>query len=121
MNDAIALLSEMMLQAEVFCSAVADRATDLPRNEEQDELRLKIGQCRGGIARLQALYDGDCLKIENAEVRAEFRQLILALLWVAFRARGVVDFKLFRKVVQIEAGFTYLLLAHISGRGSEGD
>ncbi len=121
MDEAPALLSEMLLQADVFCSSVEDRVTDLPRDSESDELRLKISQCRGGIARLQEFYEGDHLMIDNADVRAEFRQLILGLLWVAFRARRVVDFKLFRKVVQIEAGYTFLLLAYISGGGAASD
>ncbi|MDQ6809528.1 MAG: hypothetical protein M3Z64_08930 [Verrucomicrobiota bacterium] len=119
MDDAPALLSEMILQADVFCSLIEARIFDLSARAEHDELRLKISQCRGGIARLQQFYESDELAIDNAQVRAEFRQLILGLLWVVFRAGSIVDFKLFRKVVQIEAGFTYLLLAHISSRGSE--
>ncbi len=34
----------------------------------------------------------------------------MSLLWVAFRAGTRVDFKLFRKLIQIESGFTYLLI-----------
>ncbi len=35
----------------------------------------------------------------------------MAILWVSFRSRRTMDFKLFRMVVQIESGFTYLLIA----------
>ena len=49
--------------------------------------------------------------IENPSVRADFRQLIVALLWVAVHARGTLDFRIFRMLVRIEAGFTYLLVS----------
>jgi hypothetical protein len=41
----------------------------------------------------------------------------MSLLWVAFRAGSLVDFKLFRKLVQIESGFTYLFINEVSGKG----
>jgi hypothetical protein len=110
MSDETALLAEMMLHAEMFCAQIEGRAQDRPRNSEQDELRLKIGQCRGALAQLQTYHDADTLQISNPSVRADFRSLVMSLLWVAFRAGSLVDFKLFRKLVQIESGFTYLLI-----------
>jgi hypothetical protein len=44
-------------------------------------------------------------------VRADFRQLVMALLWIAYYARGAIDFRIFRMLVRIESGFTYLLVS----------
>jgi hypothetical protein len=110
MKEDTALLAEMMLQAEVFCSQIEARAQDSPRTAEQDELRLKISQCRGALAELQGWYDKNKLMVSNPWVRADFRNLVMLLLWVAFWAGTLIDFKLFRKLVQIESGFTYLLV-----------
>ena len=63
---------------------------------------------------LQTYHDEDQLMIANPSVRSDFRTLIMSLLWVAFRARTLVDYKLFRKLVQIESGFTYLLISYAS-------
>ena len=110
MEDTLTL-AELLLHAEQFClrveSAVADSA---PALDDQTELRLKISQCRGALAVLQQAYVEDELTIENAAVRADFRTLLLALLWVTFRARHALDHRLFRMVVMIEAGFTHLLI-----------
>ena len=110
MEDTLTL-AELLLHAERFClrveAAVADSA---PAPEEQTELRLKISQCRGLLARLQQAYDEDRLTIDDVSVRTDFRLLILALLWVAFRARHALDHRLFRMLVMIESGFTYLLV-----------
>lgn len=105
-----ALLAELMLQSELFCSSVESCAADLARSEG-DELRLKIGQARGALATLQQKYESESLRLDDALVRATFRQLIISLLWVAFGAR-VGDRRLYRKLVQIESGFTYLLVIH---------
>ena len=43
------------------------------------------------------------------KVRANFRQLVIALLWI-FYARGAIDFPIFQMFVRIESGFTYLLV-----------
>ncbi len=106
-----ALLSELMLQAEVFCASIEEAILRLPTANDVDELRMKISQCRGALAVLQRFYEKDLLTVENAMVSGTFRQLIMSLLWVSFQAGGVVDRGLFRKLVQIESGFTYLLLA----------
>ena len=104
-------LAELLFHAERFClcieSAVADSA---PAPDDDEELRLKIAQCRGLISLLQKTYEEDELTIGNASVRGNFRSLVLALLWVAFRARRALDHKLFRMVVLIESGFTHLLV-----------
>jgi len=104
-------LAELMFCAERFClkveSAIADCA---PEPEDDSELALKIGQCRNLLVRLQQAFEEDELRIENNSVRTDFRTLVLTLLWVAFRARRVIDYRLFRMVVLVEAGFTYLLV-----------
>jgi hypothetical protein len=109
MREDTVTLAEMMLSAEQFCSKVETAAQDLAPTPEQEDLRLKLNQCRTLLIQLQALYDEDELTIENAAARAGFRHLVMALLWAAFGARRVIDFKTFRKVVMIESSFTYLL------------
>ncbi len=110
MSDDTLTLTELMLHAEQFCSGVEATIKDLS-SEDRDELRLKIVQCRSLISELQAIFEDDRLSIKNGMVRAHFRHLIMALLWIAFRARHDITFKLFRRLVRIESGFTYLLLA----------
>ena len=117
MNEETALLSELMLQADVFCGQIEDKLRGTPKTDEQTELRLKIGQGRGALSELQEAYNQGHLRLSSARVRADFRSLIIALLWIAFRAKQLVDFRLFRKLVQIESGFTFLLTN--SGRWDE--
>ncbi len=105
-----ALLAELMLQAEVFCTRIEEATSRRAGTINRDALRLKISQCRGALAVLQTFFEKDLLSVENRIVSGTFRQLIMSLLWVSFHAGGVVDRRLFRKVVQIESGFTYLLL-----------
>jgi hypothetical protein len=104
-------LAELVFHAERFClrieSAVADSA---PAPDNDEELRLKIAQCRGLLSLLQKAFEEDELKIENASVLENFRCLVLTLMWVAFRARRVLDHRIFRMLVLIESGFTYLLV-----------
>ncbi len=116
MDDESSLLAEMMLQAEVFCSRVETGANDLPEMPDRDELRLKLGQCRGFLAQLQERYDEDKLEMSNPLTAATFRQVVMSLMWVTFRAGRLVDYKLFRKLVQIESGFTYLLISRQRGK-----
>ena len=110
MEDTLTL-AELLFHAERFClrieSAVADSA---PAPDDDEELRLKIAQCRGLIALLQRAFEEDELKIENASVRENFRCLVLMLMWVAFRARRALDRRIFRMLVLIESGFTSLLV-----------
>jgi len=106
-------LYELMFKAEQFCSRVEAAMADAPPDlEEDEELRLKIGQCHNLLAELQKAYNDDELLIRNCSVRANFRYLIVSLLWVAFRARRKIDFRVFRLLVMIESGFTYLLITH---------
>jgi hypothetical protein len=104
-------LSELMLCADQFCSKIESIAQDLAPTREQEELRLKVGQCRMVLGQLQQFFDENKLTIENAAVRAHVRHLVTALLWIAFHARSKIDFKLFRKLVLIESRFTYLLIS----------
>lgn len=110
MSEETELLTELMLHAEQFCSKVEEATKDVAPNPEAKELRAKIGQCRTQLAYLQGLFDDGKLSIENPSVRADFRQLVIALLWIAFYARTAIDFRIFRMLVRIEAGFTYLLV-----------
>jgi hypothetical protein len=100
---------ELMLHAEQFCSRVEEATKDVAPIAEHGELRIKIGQIRNKLAQLQEIFDDGKLSIENPRVRADFRQMVMALLWVAFYARSAIDFKTFRMLVRIESIFTYLL------------
>ena len=111
MREDTATLAEMMLGAEQFCSKIEAAAQDLAPTPEQERLRLKINECRTLLAQLQIMFDEDKLTIENASARADFRHLLMALLWVAFGARRVIDYKVFRQLVMIESSFTYLLIS----------
>ena len=74
-------------------------------------MRIKIGQIRNQLTELQEIFNDGKLSIENPRVRADFRQMVTALLWVAFYARSAIDFKTFRMLVRIESIFTYLLVS----------
>ena len=111
MDDQTNLLAEMMLHAEVYCGEIENLAKNLVTTSNSDELRLKISQCQGALSQLQSYYDENSLSIHDPRVAASFRSLVMSLLWVTFRAGSLVDYKLFRKIVQIESGFTYLLIS----------
>ncbi len=125
MTDATRLLTELMLNAEVFCSRV-EALQDIPlcdrplheappQNAANGELTLKIAQCRGAVSQLQEYYEEDKLDIKHKPTLAVFRHLMMSLMWVSFYGKRSIDFRLFRKVVQIESGFTFLLLKQLSG------
>ena len=109
MNEDTETLGELMLHADQFCSKVEAATQDVAPNPEEKELRTKIGQCRNQLAYLQEVLNDGKLNIENPRVRADFRQLVMALLWISFYARSAMDFRIFRMLVMIESGFTYLL------------
>src|SRR5437667_4900865 len=109
MNEDAETLAELILHAEQFCSKIEASMKDVAPSPEEKELRTKIGQCRAQLAYLQNVFDEDKLNIENPAVRGDFRHLVMALMWIAFYARTAIDFKLFRMLVMIESGFTYLL------------
>ena len=107
-------LFEIILRAEQFCGRIESRARNKLKKAEEEEVRLKIGQCRNLLAELHKAYDEDNLKLENVCVKNQFRLLIMALLWVTFNARSLIDHKLFRMLVVIESSFTYLLIVRTS-------
>lgn len=110
MTEDIETLAELLLAADQFCSQVEVAARGNPTNAEKNELRAKIGQCRTQLAHLQNVFDEHNLYIESASARADVRHLVMLLMWVAFHARSVIDYKLFRRLVVIESTFTYLLV-----------
>lgn len=111
MSEDTETLAELMLHADQFCSKVEDATKDVAPISEEKELRAKIGQCRTQLAYLQEVFNDGKLSIENPSVRADFRQLVIALSWVAFYARTAIDFRIFRMLVRIQSGFTYLLVS----------
>jgi hypothetical protein len=111
MSEDTKTLAELMLHADQFCSRVEEATKDVAPIAELQELRIKIGQIRNQLACLQEFFDEGKLSIENPRVRAEFRHLLIALLWIAFYARSAIDFRIFRMLVRIESGFTYLLVS----------
>jgi hypothetical protein len=103
-------LAELMLHAEQLCARIEKAVQDIaPAAVEKNELRSRIGQCRNYLAHLQNIFNDNKLNIENPSVRADFRYVVIALLWISFYARSAMDFKAFRMLVRIESGFTYLL------------
>ena len=111
MSEDSETVAELMLHAEQFCSRVEEATKDVAPIAENGELRIKIGQIRNQLTELQEIFNDGKLSIENARVRADFRQMVTALLWVAFYARSAIDFKTFRMLVRIESIFTYLLVS----------
>ena len=109
------LLPELMLQAEVFCAQAEGAGEKTLSSAAMEDLRLKISQCRGALAELQGKYEADQLTITNAAVCADLRNLVISLLWLSFLARNIIDRRLFRKLVQIESSFTYLLITRRRG------
>jgi hypothetical protein len=118
MTEETETLTAIMLQIDRFCSKVQTMIEDAPPDEDDQELKLKLGQAKSMLADLQAFYDKDQLRIDNAAVRTEFRFLVINLLWVAFRARRIIDRRTFRMLVVIEAAFTSVLNDVISQRGA---
>ena len=110
MTEDTETLAELMLHAEQFCSKVETATKDAAPVPDEKELRAKIGQCRTHLAYLQEVFNDGKLSIENHSVRADFRQVVIALLWIAFYSRTAINFRVFRMLVRIEAGFTYLLV-----------
>ena len=100
-----------MLHADQFCSKIEDAMKDAAPIPEDKELRTKIGQCRNRLAYLQEVFNDGKLNIENPTVRVDFRQLVMALLWISFYVRNAIDFRIFRMLIRIESGFTYLLVS----------
>jgi hypothetical protein len=110
MDESGELLAEMLLHSAQFCSKAEVLSASLGEKQELDEFRLKLGQARNILERLQVAYSDDALDLGNKQAIGEFRQLVIALLWIAFYIRQQLDFRTFRMVVSIEAGLTYLLV-----------
>ena len=92
----------MRVQLRLWVFLPHCRAGD--RQDRQVAPRLSRRQRREGAAKD---LDHD---LEYPEVRANFRQLVIALLWI-FYARGPIDFPIFQMLVRIESGVTYLLVS----------
>lgn len=104
------LLAEMMLHAAQFCSKAEALSAQISGDSNLQEFQLKLGQARNILERLQQSYNDEALDARTKTVMEEFRQLVIALLWVGYYIRQFSDFRLFRMLVSIEATFTYLLL-----------
>ncbi len=114
MDEPTAVLPELLLLAERFCLRIEAAVTRQPCiAEDVNELRLKLGQCRNIMAILQKAFNEDELCLQKVAIRANFRVLIMNLLWVTFRARRVIDRRTFRMLVMIESSFTYLLITYL--------
>lgn len=109
MIDEAQTLPELMLYATEFCLKVENLIADSAPNPERDEARLKLSQARNILVLLQDSFNENKLELDNPSVRAEFRVLIIHLLWIAFRVRDLIDLKTFRILVQLEAAFTFIL------------
>jgi hypothetical protein len=112
-SDESETLSALMLRAELFCRDVENAIGAELHQRSSDELRLKISQCRGALVRLQSFYDADELSVSTPAVRGDARNLVMALIWVAFYAREKLNRKNFRALVMIESSFTFLLISAI--------
>jgi len=122
MDEETSLLVELMLQAEMFCASVEALGKKSLCFDDMYPLSLKISQCRGVLAYLQDKYDNDQLAVYDPAICQDFRVLVMSLLWVNFLGRELIDFRLFRKLVQIESGLTYVLITRRSGKAkSQGE
>lgn len=105
-------LAELLFYATQFSVRARNLLDDRPRTRERDEARLKLSRCERILELLQAAFNEDRLDIDNPAVCAQFRVLIIHLLWVSYYIRDVIDFRLYRILMQLEAGFTNLLIVH---------
>jgi hypothetical protein len=110
------LLLELMLHSELICTRLEAAGKKALALADMHLLSLKISQCRNAIAQLQSRYETDDLTIEDDQTCADFRTAVISLMWSSFIARHLLDRKLFRKLVQVESGFTYLLISRHRGQ-----
>ena len=110
MHQDTELLAEMMLHSAQFCNRAESLSKGINEKADLDQFRLKLGQARNILERLQQKYNDEALDVSSKTVMEKFRQLIIALLWIGYYVREFTDFRLFRMLVSIEASFTYLLL-----------
>lgn len=109
MDDDTETLAAILIQADRFCMSVQALIEDSAPDCETEELRLKLNQSRTLLRNLQALYNDDRLSVAEPATRAGLRFLLTSLMWVAFRARRIINFKTFRMLVTVEAAFTAVL------------
>ena len=109
MSDDALTLFELMLAADRFCRHAKAISERNPKEAQHEELQEKISQCRGILTELQKAYDAEQLTVGNPFVRMQFRYLVTGLFWIAFHMRSTIDRKLFRTLLTIESGFTYVL------------
>ncbi len=79
-------------------------------DHDNKELRTKLGLCRNLTAYVRSLADHS---VDNPAVRDGLRSLITAMIWVAFYARSSINYRLYRKLVTVEALFTSVLIEQI--------
>jgi hypothetical protein len=105
-------LTEIIKTAEEFCTGVELALQDCAPLSDHDnkELHIKIGLCRNLIAYLRSLPDPG---IANPAVRNGLRSLITGMIWVAFYARPSINYRLYRKLVIVEALYTHILIEQI--------
>lgn len=114
MDDDTALLTEMMLHAEILCARLAAENSTMAEPKPSPEAALKINQCRAALSELQSFYEADKLSVRHPPTLATFRRLVMSLMWASFYAGSRVNNKLYRKLLQIESGFTLLLIKQIN-------
>ena len=115
MIEQLFTLPEMILYADQFLSRAEIASKDQLKGLETEELRLKVTQCRNILALLQEAFNESRLNMAEDIVQEQFRSLILILHWVAFYARNVLDYKTYRRLVLVQAGFTRLLIIRARG------
>jgi hypothetical protein len=113
MTEEIFTLPEMMLYADQFLCRVEAASKGKLNISDATELQLKIGQCRNLLVPLQNALNEDQLNFSDEIVQEEFRTLVLILHWIAFYARNVIDYRTFRRLVLVDAGFTRLLMREV--------
>ena len=111
MKEDTETLAELMLHADQFCSKVEEAIRMLLQSLNTRIYGSRLGKSEISSRSSRKILDDGKLSIENPRVRGEFRHIVIALLWVAFYARTAIDFKIFRMLVRIESGFTYLLVS----------
>ena len=73
MDQDAELLAEMLLHSAQFCSKAEALSASLSEKQELDEFRLKLGQARNILERLQVAYSDDALDLGNNQAIGEFR------------------------------------------------
>lgn len=104
MDNDTTVLVELMLNAEQLCAILEKPRDKVPSDRDAEELRLKLGQARNALARLQSRFDRDELRLGNKTVQAEFRLLLVTLSWAVFYCRQTIDRRAYRRLVSLQSG-----------------